>query len=150
MHDEGISMAVGFEQPGDLLRRSQTMMNQAVNRGSTLLADRVEHYTNVAREVSETLRQRGEPQAAYVVESLAERAAGVAGYLRASDGTRLWSDVQRFSRDKGWLLAGAGLLGGLAAARALRSAASSDSWEHPSAYVDSYAQPAIMTRGTGV
>lgn len=141
-------MAVGFEQPGDLLRRSQTMMNRAVDRGSTLLADRVEHYTIVARDVCETLRQRGEPQAAYAVETLAGRASDVARYLRASDGSQLWADVQQFSRDKGWLLAGAGFLGGLAAARAVRTAAStavsSDGWERTSAYVDSYAQPTIM------
>jgi hypothetical protein len=138
-------MALGYGQPSDLMGRSQAAINQAVDRGTTLLADRVEHYTNVARDVSEVLRERGEPQAAGVVETLAQRVGDVARYLRTSDGTALWSDVQMFSRDKGWLLAGAGFLGGLAAARAVRTAVSGNnnngSWERTPAYVDSYASP---------
>jgi hypothetical protein len=52
--------------------------------------------------------------------------------------------MQMFARDKTWLLAGAGFLGGLAAARAVRTAAGSGQWENTPAYVDSYAQPMTM------
>lgn len=137
-------MAVGMEQTGELLRRSQTMVNQAVDRGTSLLADRVEHYTNVAHDVGDVLRERGEPQAADLVQTLAERAVEVARYLRNHDGTELWSDVQELARGKTWLLAGAGFLGGLAAARAVRTAADGG-WESRP-YVDSYRQP---TAGNG-
>lgn len=133
-------MAVGLEQTGDLMRRSQTMLNQAVDRGTTLLADRVEHYTNVAKEVGDVLRERGEPQAADVVQSLAQRATEAARYLRNHDGADLWSDAQEMARGKTWLLAGIGFVGGLAAARAIRTAADGG-WESNSPYVDSYAQP---------
>lgn len=140
-------MALGYGQPSDLMGRSQAAINQAVDRGTTMLADRVEHYTNVARDVGEVLRERGEPQAAGVVETLAQRVGDVARYLRTSDGNALWNDMQTFSRDKGWLMAGAGFLGGLAAARAVRTAVSGsttdESWERTPAYVDSYAQPSM-------
>jgi hypothetical protein len=137
-------MAVGYEQPSDLVRRSQEMINQAVGRGTTLLADRVEHYTNVASDVSQVLRDRGEPQAADLVQTLAQRAVDVARYLRNHDGNQLWSDMQEFGRDKTWLLAGAGFFGGLAAARAVRSAAGPAIWETKPGYVDSYASPSSM------
>jgi len=130
-------MTVSLEQTGDLLRRSQGMLNQAVDRGTTLLADRVEHYTNVAREVSEVLRERGEPEAADVVQTLAQRINQASRYLRASDGKALWDDAQQFARGKTWLLAGVGFVGGLAAARAVRTAAGYNGQD----YVDSYAQP---------
>ena len=134
-------MAVGYRQPSELKRRSQEMINEAVNRGTTLLADRVEHYTNVASDVSQVLRDRGEPQAADVVQTLTQRAVDVARYLRNRDGNELWSDMQMFARDKTWLLAGAGFLGGLAAARAIRTAADVRQWEETPAYVDAYASP---------
>lgn len=138
--NEGISMAVRSEQSGDLMRRSQTMINQAVDRGTSLLADRVEHYTNVAREVGDVLRERGEPQAADLVQGLAQRGQDAARYFRSRDGVALWSDAQDFARGKTWLMAGAGLVGGLAVARAVRTATDSN-WESTSAYVDSYAAP---------
>lgn len=138
-------MATGYEQPSDLVRRSQHMINQAVDRGTTLLADRVEHYTNVAGDVSQVLRDRGEPQAADLVQTFTQRAVDAARYLRNHDGSELWSDWQMFARDKTWLLAGAGFLGGLAVARAVRTAAGAGQWEEDTpAYVDSYASPASM------
>ena len=122
---------------GDLLQRSQTVVNQAVDRGTSLLADRVEHYINLAREVSDVLRERDETGAAELVNVVAKRGTSLATYLRNNDGAQLWSDAQYFARDKAWLLGGIGFLGGLAIARTVRSASDTGRDE----YVDSYAQP---------
>jgi hypothetical protein len=137
--DEGIYMAATLEQTGELMRRSQGMINQAVDRGTTMLADRVEHYTNVAHDVGEVLRDRGEAQAADFVDSLAGRVQGVATYLRRSDGTQMWTDAQEAARGRTWVLAGVGFVAGVAAARAVRTAASSRTWESNEPYVDAYA-----------
>lgn len=131
-------MAVTLDT-NDLLQRSQTVVNQAVDRGTSLLADRVEHYINIARQVGDVLRERNEPQAADLVQAAAERANSVASYLRNNDGMRIWSDAQDFARDKTWLLAGAGFLGGLAAARTIRSAADMNGSRRT--YTETYAQP---------
>ncbi len=104
-------------------RRSQSMINQAVNRGTGMLADRVEHYATIAREVGDILRERGEPQAADAASMIAERTQGAARYLRNTDGTEIWSDVQDFARGRMWLVIGVGLISGLALARAVRTAA---------------------------
>lgn len=142
-------MAASLEQTrGEVLRKSQTMMNQAVDRGTGMLADRVEHYTNVAREVGNILRERGEPQAADMVTSLADRGIGIARYLRNSDGGKMWSDAQELARGRTWLLTGVGFVGGLAIARAVRAAADGGAgWETQEAYRDEYAQP--YTQRTG-
>lgn len=116
-------MAVSFDT-GEIVRRSQGVINQAVDRGTGVLADRVEHYTNVAREIGEILRERGEPQAADVVESISERGIGVARYLRNNDPASMWNDAQDLARGRTWLLAGVGFLGGLALARTVRTGAS--------------------------
>ncbi len=146
-------MAVSFDT-GEIVRRSQGMINQAVDRGTGMLADRVEHYTNVARDVGEILRERGEPQAADMVQTVAERGIEVARYLRNNDPMTMWNDAQDLARGRTWLLAGAGFLGGLALARTIRTATSDNeyrggSWEEQPAYRDAYAQPVSMDRNYG-
>jgi len=138
-------MAVSIDR-GEIVRRSQGMINQAVDRGTGMLADRVEHYTNVARDIGGILRDRGEPQAADFVENMAQRGIGVARYLRNNDTQSMWNDAQDLARGRTWILAGAGFLGGLALARTVRTATSDyeergGSWEDRPAYRDSYAQP---------
>jgi len=138
-------MGATWTQPAEVGRRTKTMASQAVDRGTTMLADRIEHYTTVAREVSDALRRRGEPQSADLVDSLIGRVNGVAQYLRTSDGETIMSDMQEYAQGHTWLLAGVGLVGGLAAARAIRSnvalngAMQSEEWDEPE-YVDSFAQ----------
>lgn len=141
-------MAVSIDT-GEIVRRSQGMINQAVDRGTGMLADRVEHYINVAREIAEILRERGEPQAADLITNVAQRGTGAARYLRNSDPSMMLNDVQDLARGRTWILAGAGFLGGLALARTVRTAASDSemrggSWEDRPAYRDSYAQPQSM------
>ncbi len=131
-------MAVRMD-PGELWQRSQGMINQAVARGAEMLADRVEHFSTVASDVGEVLRERGEPQVADFVDMLSVGVSDAASYLRARDGTSLWSDAQEFARGRAWLLAGIGLVGGMAAARAVRSANRMRDWEQPD-YVESHAQ----------
>ena len=135
-------MAISLGQTGeDLMKRSQSFIGQAVGRGTGMLADRLEHYTNLAREISDILRQRGEPAAADMIQTLSQRGVEAARYIRSSDGTRLWSDAQDFARQRTWLLTGVGFVGGLALARTIRTAGESATWNTGGDYRDEYAQP---------
>lgn len=111
--------------------RTGGIVNQAIDRGTDALADRVEHYTGVAREMCDVLRGRDEPQAAQMLESGIDRMTDITNYLRQSDGTRLMSDVQDFARGRTWLVAGLGFMGGILAARAIRAGAmpAGSEWE---------------------
>jgi len=144
---EGIIMAIGLEQTNDLLQRSQTLIGQAVDRGTNVLADRVEHYSNLGRDISDMLRNRGEPAAADFVQMLSQRSVDVANYLRRSDGSRLWSDAQSAAQGRTWLLTGVGFVSGLALARAVRSSQYNSASEISPGYTDSYAQPYRRTTG---
>jgi hypothetical protein len=124
-------MALGYEH----------YINQAVDRGTGLLADRVEHYTNVAREVGDVLRERGEPQAADLATTIADKTLGMARYLRNNDRTQIMSDLQAVARGRTWLLTGVGFVSGLAIARAVRTAADYRNHDYPlSSYADRYSQ----------
>jgi hypothetical protein len=98
-------------------------VNKAVGQGTDVLADRVERYASIANEVAGVLRQHGESQSARGVEMLGGKVRDVAAYLRDSDGSSLMHDVQASLRGRGWLLAGAGVAGGMALARAMRAGA---------------------------
>jgi hypothetical protein len=127
--NEGIDMAATLEQAGsDALRRSQSMIGQAVKSGTNVLADRIEHYTNLGREIADMLRDRQEPQAADVLQALSARGNEFARYLRNTEPPQLWADAQRFGRDRTWVVTGVGLAGGLALARAVRAAAGNDDY----------------------
>jgi hypothetical protein len=137
-------MTTTLQQPStastDLISRTGGLVNQAVSKGTGLLADRVEHYVNVAREVSDVLRERGEPQAAEFIDSAAGRVNSMARYLRNSDGSQLLSDAQAFAQGRTWFLAGLGLMGGMLAARAVRAANDSGTWGGQTPYVEQFNQ----------
>ena len=133
-------MALTFE-PEDVARRSQALIAQGVSRGCERVAERIEHYTGLAREIAGMLRERGEPQTATLLESAAGRADDVSRYLRTTEPAGLWNDAQTFARDRTWVLAGAGFVSGIALARTVRTAvAGQDDWKQPD-YVDAYGQP---------
>lgn len=134
-------MSVNYQHAGgDLRRRSQELIGQAVGRGTGMVADRVEHYTNVMREVGDILRERGEPQAADFTTTIAERVTGMARYLRNTDGSEILSDLGDLARGRTWLLTGLGFVGGLAMARAVRTSADFAN-QSGDGYRDEYAQP---------
>jgi len=102
-----------FDLAGDAI-------NIVVGQGTSLLAQRVEQYARIADEIIVTLRDNGETQAADFAELLSGRAHATANYMRTRDGRRIWSDAQDAMSGRGWVMAGAGLLTGLLAARAIR------------------------------
>lgn len=129
------------------------MINQAVNRATGTLASRVEHYTSIARDISDVLRKRGEPQAARTLQLLVRRGDDFGRYLRKKRAAAMWNDAQNRARGRVWILAGAGFLGGLALARTIRIAAVDyetrrDSWDELPDYRDAYAQPYAMRPGS--
>ncbi|MBV9269587.1 MAG: hypothetical protein JO165_00730 [Candidatus Eremiobacteraeota bacterium] len=126
-----------------LQRQTGGMINQAVDRGTDLLADRIDYYVSVARDVADSLRQRGEAQPADLLETTIVRVDYVTKYLRDADGTQLYGDVRELTRDRTWLLAGAGFVTGLLAARAIRASAMTPQDE----YVEQFDQRGTQQRG---
>ena len=96
-------------------------LNVVVGQGTGLLGLRVEQYALVGDEIAATLRNNEERQAAEFAELLGSRAHAVAHYLRTHDGRAIWSDAQDVFNGRGWVMAGAGLVAGFLAARAIRS-----------------------------
>jgi hypothetical protein len=94
-----------------------------VGRAAKLAGGQVKYYSTVAREVAGQLRDRDEPQAAELAETVAARSSAVADYLTTNDGRKLVGDAQNATRGYEWLMAGAGVVGGFLLMRTIRTSA---------------------------
>jgi ElaB/YqjD/DUF883 family membrane-anchored ribosome-binding protein len=73
------------------------------------------------RAVGKELRNQGEETPAKLADQIANKVEQAASYLSSSDGERILRDVEDFGRRQPWLVVGAGLAVGFAAARFLKA-----------------------------
>jgi ElaB/YqjD/DUF883 family membrane-anchored ribosome-binding protein len=82
-----------------------------------------------ARKMAQALRRSGEQlsnegdgqQAAGLADGAADRIERLGGYLERTSGDELMRDVEDFARRRPWMVAGMGLVAGLAASRFLKA-----------------------------
>ena len=103
------------------------------NQGKSKLGEKLDQRTNEAgaqaRKMAQALRQSGEQlsnednaqQAAGLAENAADRIERLGGYLERTSGVELVRDVEDFARRRPWMVAGMGLVAGLAASRFLKA-----------------------------
>ena len=76
------------------------------------------------RRSGEQLSNEGDgQQAAELAEGAADRIERLGGYLERTSGAELVRDVEDFARRRPWMIAGMGLVAGLAASRFLKASA---------------------------
>lgn len=138
----------------DMWQTTTGTVNRAIDTGTTMAADRVEHYGSIVRETVDTLRERGEPQAAQALDQVASLTTSVANYLRTVDGTRLLADAEDFTRGRAPLMTAIGAVTGFALARAIRAGAArrtydalDSTWNKSDYDQYTYGQPAAGQTG---
>src|SRR5215217_8364919 len=102
-------------------------------QGKSRLGEKLDQRTNEAgvqaRKMAQALRRSGEQlsnegdgqQAAELAEGAADRIERLGGYLERTSGAALVRDVEDFARRRPWMIAGIGLVTGLAASRFLKA-----------------------------
>jgi ElaB/YqjD/DUF883 family membrane-anchored ribosome-binding protein len=102
-------------------------------QGKSKLGDTLDRRTNdagvQARKMAQALRQSSEQlanegngqQASGLAEGAADRIERLGGYLERTSGDELMRDVEDFARRRPWIVAGIGLVAGLAASRFLKA-----------------------------
>ncbi len=115
-------------------------------QGKSKLGETLDQRTNEAgmqaRKMAQALRRSGEQlsnegdaqQAAGLAEGAADRIERLGGYLERTSGAALVRDAEYFARRRPWMVAGIGLVAGLAASRFLK--ASSERRYEASAQMD--------------
>jgi ElaB/YqjD/DUF883 family membrane-anchored ribosome-binding protein len=111
--------------------RAVELKEQDKSRLGETLDQRTNEAGLQARKMAQALRRSGEQlsnegdgqQAAELAEGAADRIERLGGYLERTSGAELVRDVEDFARRRPWMIAGMGLVAGLAASRFLKASA---------------------------
>jgi ElaB/YqjD/DUF883 family membrane-anchored ribosome-binding protein len=109
------------EKAGELKEQGKSRLSEQLDRRTTDVGSQARSLADVLRQGSETLREQGKPQPAGLTENVAERMERLGGYLEQASGDDILRDVERFARRQPWVIAGVGLLAGLAASRFVKA-----------------------------
>jgi ElaB/YqjD/DUF883 family membrane-anchored ribosome-binding protein len=142
---------------------AQETVSELRDKGSAQLRDQLDSRTTEvggqAKSVAGALRRSGESLeeenggAARIVTGAADRVERLGGYLEQRRGDEIMRDVESFARSRPWLIAGVGVLVGIAAARFLKASSeqrygeSRPDWRP--AQDRSWSPPSHMTRSAG-
>jgi hypothetical protein len=110
---------------GQLAHRASETGFQQVDQRREQAADAVDRIAQSIRRVSVDIGEQ-QPAIGNVVDTAAEQAERLAGYLRRTDARQMLDNVQSYARRQPLLFVGGAFLAGLAASR-LMKAASGDS-----------------------
>jgi len=106
---------------GQLAHRASETGFQQVDRRREQAADAVDRLAQSIRKVSVDIGEQ-QPAIGDVVDTTAEQAERLAGYLRRTDARQMLDHVQGYARRQPLLFVGGAFLAGLAASRLLKAA----------------------------
>ena len=107
---------------GELKQQGRSKLGETLDQRTTQAGGQARQMAQALRRSGEQLRQQGDgQQVAGMTEGVAERIDGLGGYLERTSGDELLRDVEDFARRRPWIVAGAGLMVGLAASRFLKA-----------------------------
>jgi hypothetical protein len=116
----------------DAASAAQEKASELREQGSARLRDQFDQRSNQAgsqvRSLAEALRRsgrdlssEGNTSGARLAEQAADRIDWAGGYLEQKSGGELMRDIETFARRRPWMLAGLGMLAGVAAARFMKA-----------------------------
>jgi ElaB/YqjD/DUF883 family membrane-anchored ribosome-binding protein len=116
----------------DAASAAQEKASELREQGSARLRDQFDQRSNRAgsqvRSLAEALHRsgndlssEGNARGARLAEQAADRIDRFGGYLEQKSGDELMRDIETFARRRPWILAGLGLLAGVAAARFVKA-----------------------------
>jgi ElaB/YqjD/DUF883 family membrane-anchored ribosome-binding protein len=111
--------------------RAVELKEQGKSKLGETLDQRTNDASSQARKIAQALRRSGEQlsnegdseQVAGLAVGAADRIERLGGYLERTSGEELVRDVEDFARRRPWMIAGMGLVAGLAASRFLKASA---------------------------
>jgi ElaB/YqjD/DUF883 family membrane-anchored ribosome-binding protein len=131
--DQGGLVGQASAQVQEAASTAQDKAVELKEQGKSKLGETLDQRTNEvgsqARKMAQALRRSGEQlssegdgqQVAGLAEGAADRIDRFGGYLERTSGAELVRDMEDFARRRPWMVAGMGLLAGLAASRFLKA-----------------------------
>jgi hypothetical protein len=110
------------EKAVELKEQGRNKLSETLDQRTTQAGGQARQMAQALRRSGEQLREQGEgQQVAGVTEGAAERIERLGGYLEQTSGDELLRDVEDFARRRPWMVAGIGVVVGLAASRFLKA-----------------------------
>jgi ElaB/YqjD/DUF883 family membrane-anchored ribosome-binding protein len=147
--------SVAQEKASELREQGSARLRDQFDERSTATGQQVRSLAEALRRSGNDLRNEGNGNAAQLTAQAAERIERFGVYLEEKTGDDVMRDVERFARQRPWLLAGLGALAGVAAARFMKASseqryegyrATSQQWRTEPGV---YRQPQLPARSDG-
>ena len=108
----------------ELKDQGRGKLGETLDRRTSEVGGQARQAAEVLRQSSTQLASRGEPnteQVTHLTDMAAEQVERFGGYLERVSGEELLRDAEDFARRRPWMVAGIGLVAGLAASRFLKA-----------------------------
>ena len=114
--------ATAQQKASELKQEGRGKLSETLDERTTQAGGQARQMAQALRRSGEQLREQGEAQqVAGVTEGAADRIERLGGYLERTSGDQLLRDAEEFARRRPWMVAGLGLMVGLAASRFLKA-----------------------------
>jgi hypothetical protein len=109
------------EKAGELTTKGKSRVADQIDQRTTDAGSQARSMADGVRQSTEQMRSQGNTAAANVAEQAATQIERLASYLEQTSGNDIMRDVENFARRRPWLIAGCGLIAGIATARFLKA-----------------------------
>ena len=113
--------SVAQEKTSELREQSSSRLRDELDQRSTQVGSQMRSLGEALRRSGSDLSAEGNPSAAQFIGQVADRLERFGGSLEQKSGDDFLRDVEGFTRRRPWMLAGLGLLAGVAAARFVKA-----------------------------
>lgn len=114
--------ATAQQKASELKDEGRSKLSETLDERTTQAGGQARQVAQALRRSGEQLRQQGEAQqVAGMAEGAADRIERLGGYLERTSGDRFLRDAEGFARQRPWMVAGVGLMVGLATSRFLKA-----------------------------
>lgn len=112
------------DQAGQVAEKGRGMLHSQLDQRSTQAGEQAQSIADTLRQTASQLRQEGDPQKQRLAQGAdrgADQLERLGGYLSQADGDELLGRVEDIGRQQPYLIAGAGVLLGIAVGRFLKA-----------------------------
>ena len=109
------------EKASELREQGSARLRDQFDRRSTHAGSQVRSLAGALRRSGNDLSSEGNGNAAQLTRQAADRIERLGSYLEQKRGDELMRDAETFARSRPWMLAGLGMLAGVAAARFVKA-----------------------------
>jgi hypothetical protein len=115
------------EKAAELREAGTVRLRDQLDRRSTDAGVQARSVAEALRRSGNDLRTEGKSSVAGFTDQAAQRIEQVASYLESKRGDEMLRDVESFARRRPWMLAGLGVLAGIAASRFVKASSTQSS-----------------------